>query len=310
MKNLSAPTLVLIFLVLIISGCTTQVVQVTEKGLEIETFEADFSNVYSGEQVDFRMIIRNTGSADSPEVFAEVLGIDQEWGPNPGVEVLPNEDECRYTSSEHFSLLAPDTISGTPGASHQCTWTYIAPVLPAGQSMTYEVTGRVFYRYSSATITSVTFGSYDEIKQLQSSGQSLPAETTSSSKGPIKIEIQTQGPVRFSENEGEAEFPLYITVKNLGGGVVCNTEKPNDCSMHSDVDYRNKIDITLSASNIDLADCEKKALSVFTGSYNSYSCEATATDLKDQPLTQRTITASADYSYYSDKEITVIVTGD
>ena len=293
---------------LLVSGCTLTPVEVTGNGVEIESLSADFDNIFEGEQVTFRMTVRNTGSADTQEVFAELLGIDQEWGPNPGQEVLPNEEECRYGSDSHFSLLAPEPENGIPGQSHICTWTYIAPDLPDGASITYEVTGRVFYRYSSSTLTSVTFGTYDELVALQNSGQPLPAETTSSSKGPIKITIESQGPIRFSEGESTVEFPLYITIENLGGGVVCKADDPNECKDYMGTDPQNKVSISFSANDINLDDCEISEMSVWAGLPNYHSCEAIATNMP-QIISQRIITATAAYSYYSDKTTTVTVTG-
>jgi len=294
---------------LLVSGCTLTPVEVTSNGVEIESLEADFINLFEGEQVTFRMMLRNTGSADTSEVFAELLGIDQEWGPDPGQEVLPNEEECRWNSGSHFSLLAPEPENGIPGQTHMCTWTYVAPNLPEGQSITYEVTGRVFYRYSSSTITSITFGTYDELRALQESGQPIPAETTSSSKGPIKISIETQGPIRFSEGETSVDFPLYITIENLGKGVVCNAEDPNQCKDYAGTDPQNKVSVSFSANDIDFEeDCEIKEMSVWVGIPNYHTCEATASNLPGI-ISQRVITATATYSYYNDKTTTVTVTG-
>jgi len=299
--------LILIMVVTAVSGCTVGPVTVTSNGIEIESLVSDFSSVSSGQSVRFSLLIRNTGSADSSEVFAEVLGIDHEWGPNPGQEKPPNEDEC-WWNGEHFSLYAPDAIAGTQGQAHQCTWNYEAPELPSGQSITYEVTGRIFYRYSSTTSTMLAFGTYDEIRELQNSGQSIPAQTTTSSEGPIKITIETQSPVMFDEQDSSVTFPLYITIQNLGGGVVCNVEDPNQCKDYIGTDPQNRVGVSFSSSSgIDLQDCSIQELSILGGT-NSYSCAATATSLPDI-LSQKTITAAATYSYYSDKEISVTVTG-
>jgi len=310
MKKAPFFVLLLASITLTVSGCTATV-EVTEKGVEIESFSADFSSVYSGENVRFSMLVRNTGTSDAAHVFTEVLGIDQSWGPNPGQEKLPNEQECRYSGS-HFSLLAPEPDNGVPGQAHQCTWNYEAPSLSAGQSITYDVTARVFYRYSSITTTILTFGSYDEIRELQNSGQPLPSETTVSSQGPIRITIDTTGPIRFSEDEDEVGLTLYVTVENIGGGTVCSAENPNDCKPYpgDGVEKQNKVKIEFpAASNMVFSEECGREITVWSGSSNSYSCEAKATGLQNQAMTQRTIAASSAYSYYTDKEISVTVSG-
>jgi len=282
-------------------------VEVTSNGVEIETLSADFTNLFSGEAVTFRMYVRNTGSANTPEVFAELLGIDQQWGPDPGQEVPPNEDECRWSGS-HFSLIAPELANNIPGEAHMCTWDYIAPDLPEGQSINYEVTGRVFYEYTSSTLTTITIGTYDELVQIQNSGQALPAETTSSSEGPIKISMESKGPIRFSEGETSVEFPLYITIENLGNGVVCDSSDPNDCKDYQTLDNQNQVSISLNSNLIELDDCQIEKMSVWVGIPNYHSCTAVLNNLP-QTMSQEVITATAHYSYYSDETITVTVTG-
>jgi hypothetical protein len=287
------PVFLLVFLsfVLLVSGCTFTQVEVTSNGVEVESFEPDFSNPYSGESVMFRMLMRNTGSSDALVVSANVLGLENTW--------TQSNVNCDTTN-----LLAPDVLGGIPGGAHQCSWTYKAPTLSTGQSITYDVTGRVLYRYSSATTTIVTFGSYDEIRNLQDSGQGLPAQTTHSSEGPIEIVIQINGPIRFDENENGVDFPLYITVNNLGGGTVCNTDNPTECE---EQDIQGKVSLEFSADDVTFTGCNR-VMSLLSGT-NSYSCDAKATGLQNQVLTQRTITASTSYSYYSDVETAVTVSG-
>jgi len=290
--------------IIIVSGCTLQPVVTTSNGVEIESFTADFGTVFHGEAVKFRMLVRNTGSSDAAEVFAEVLGIDQDWGPNPGTEKLPNEEECRYTGS-HFSLISPEPENGIPGEAHYCTWDYVAPDLDKGQSITYDITGRVFYRYESTTTSSITLGSYDEIRELEESGQSLPIQTDTYTKGPMRIKIETKGTVRFSETEKSVEFPIYVTVENTGTGTVCNVDDPNQCK---EPENQNKVDIYFSGSGITFDECDFTGLTVWSGVPNYYSCEARISNLPEI-IAQKTISASAEYSYYSDQETAVTVTG-
>ncbi len=207
-------------------------------------------------------------------MFAELLGLENEW-----TEVDVDCDTKQTMAA---------------GITHYCEWTYNAPTLDTGQSVTYSTTGRVYYRYSSSTLTSITFGTHDEIRQLQDSGQALPTQVTETTNSPVKVTVDVHSPIRFSESESSVNFPLFITVENIGGGTVCNTQGPDDCK---DGETHNKVSISMSASDINFgAECNAEGLSLISGT-NTYSCEATATDLPDI-ITQQTMTATAVYSYY------------
>ena len=171
-KTLSWIPILLLVLVVCASGCTNT--KTAGKGVIIEAFEPDHPEIYSGEPVVFRLLVRNTGSVEARNVHAELLGIDEDWCCKPAGtpeekgrwlnrEKLPNEEECRY-NGEGFSLAAPDPSMGTSGGTHTCTWSYRAPTIERGFSLTYRPTARVFYTYSTTTTKLITFGSSAELR--------------------------------------------------------------------------------------------------------------------------------------------------
>ena len=130
-----------VLIVLLVSGCISTSIE-TGNGVIIKNYDVGFSDVYSGECVDFDVLIKNTGSIKAEDVFVELVGLDEGWsddeiswgrgcsgtggGPWVGGEKLPNEGTCRYTSSGS-ELLPPDILRGTEGEERVCSWSYMAP---------------------------------------------------------------------------------------------------------------------------------------------------------------------------------------
>jgi len=313
--------------ILLISGCTTGTTT-TGKGVTVKEFSTDFSQVYSGEAVTFRVLLKNEGTVEAKSVHAELLGLDEDWcSPTQGcgtsagnrLEKWPNEPECKYGGSG-FNMIPPDPTTGTEGASHVCTWTYAAPELDKGFTISYTAISRVFYSYKSIESKLINFGSSAEIRKLQDSGDKLPTEVVATSNSPLQVTIETSGPIRFWE--GKVSFPLTITVKNLGQGAPCSKtgmttyENMKDAckATVSGEDSKNRVVLKATLdSKMKFMDSECQALasglliSLYKGE-NALSCDVEASDLTDEP-TQRAITVEAYYEYFTDTETKVTVIG-
>jgi hypothetical protein len=323
---------------ILISGCTTGNTT-TGTGVVVKEFAPEFTEIYAGEPVTFRLLMQNQGSVDAKNVHAELLGLDEDWC-NPTQECTtssggrqektPNEPECAYGSSGGFNLLAPDAQRGTSGASHICTWTYKAPPIQKGFTITYTPTARTYYSYSGGVTKLITFGSSSELRRIQDTGGKLPVETKSQTSGPITVDIQTQGPIRFWSDEKKITFPLEVTINNVGGGVACAFEgyeggiREGDFgtvnlkdSCKRDEKYKNKVIVAInlvSNSKMTLStECKDfssgKQISLWKGQSNSIVCEVTATDLDVTGPSQKSITVQAYYEYYTDTTSSIKVIG-
>jgi hypothetical protein len=324
--------LVLPFLAIIfISGCTWPGNSTTGgTGVVVKEFAPEFTEIYAGEPVTFRLLMQNQGSIDAKYVHAELLGLDEDWcNPTQGCqtstggrqEKLPNEDECRYGGTG-FNMLAPDPTRGTSGASHICTWTYKAPPIQKGFTITYTPIARTFYSYSSGVTKLITFGSSSELRRIQDSGGKLPTETKSQTSGPITVDIQTQGPIRFWGDEKKITFPLEITINNVGGGVACSYDKIISLSLDAckkDEKNKNKVNIkidlgsnskmSLSTECDEFASTSGKQIALWKGQSNSIVCEVTASDLDPNGPSQKPIVVQAFYEYYTDTSSSIKVIG-
>ncbi len=71
----------------------------------------------------------------------------------------------------------------------------------------------------------MTLVSREELKTLQDQGKSLPSEAYSKTSSPVSMDMETTTPIRTYGSS--IEFPVVITVKNVGGGTVCLDESVN-----------------------------------------------------------------------------------
>lgn len=330
--SLSNPILLVLLLlaVLLVSGCTTG--QTTAgNGVAVKEFAPEFSEIYAGEPVNFRLLLKNEGSVEADNVHAELLGLDEDWCSSGAtqcdlsegnrMEKLPNEAECRY-QGDGFNMLAPDLQRGTSGSSHICTWTYKAPPIPQGFTISYTPAVRVFYTYTSGVIKLINFGSSSELRTIQDTGGKLPTETVSTTNSPVQLSIETKGPIRFWQDEQKVIFPLEITIKNVGGGVACATKGTSSvkgaCKATSGEDPKNKVRIKINFGanndNMELfTECQEfltgKTISLWKGQSNSVVCEVAASDLSLGATMQRMINVQAIYEYYTDTSSSIKVIG-
>ena len=186
-------------------------------GVDIISFTTETSVLSPGEEGTFEVKIKNTGSVKATNAFVELLGLDHTWS-SSGEEILPNEEKCRYTVGQ-ISLLPRDENTGAQGGEFVCTWNYKAPgTLPLGET-TYEPTARVFYTYETTSVSSVTLVPKEELINFMENGGTLKSDIVSQTKSPVKITLKTRGPVKLVG--GRSEFPIEITIENVGGGTVC-----------------------------------------------------------------------------------------
>lgn len=282
-------------------------------GVLIESFEPEFPEVYSGEDVRFTLKVRNSGSVKADGGFAELLGLDQTWLPGTNAqgeyqneELFPNEGECKY-SVRGITLLPADQATGIQGSDYICTWSYTAPVVPAGLYTDANPRVRFFYNYKSYAIKTLTLVPKDELRNLQQQGKSLPAEATSKSKSPIDMDITVSSPLRAAGVSNEKiQFPVVIDVKNVGDGTVCTNAYSCKASAPGGPEWNRLKIIVQLPEGVSFKTCDSE-MDVYLnrGSTQTYTCLLEA----DQPdaIVQKTIRIDAEYGYFVDKTTTVKV---
>ena len=141
-------------------------------------------------------------------------------------------------------------------------------------------------------------------------------DTQSSTGSPISIDITTASPIRTYGNM--VEFPLVVTVKNIGGGIPCfgsshNCKKPGGLEENEDW---NRIAVKIILPD-GLAPAQNSCKAngneieeqiIFVGrDPQTITCRVTANIGSQTGFTQKNIEAVATYGYFIDKSSSVKV---
>ena len=340
---MKTPITALFIFVVFVSGCISDTGTIqTGNGVIIKDYDIEFSDVYGGECIDFAVLIKNVGSVKAEQVFAEMLGLDEDWrddeeitwgrgcknqdgGVWSGKEKRANEPDCRFDAFKSTSeggsggysitLEAPDPSRGVDGEERFCTWTYMAPYLPKGADITYRPSLRVFYTYSTDVVKAVTIMTKDEMKNLIEQNNALLIDAQSSTSSPVRIDVKTSTPIRMYADS--IEFPIEIDIENVGGGLTCigqsRWDAIEDCraSQEPEKVWR-KLQIEIEVDNgIELSEeCDGIIdIDMYKGKKNTITCMATVDDIPAQRI-QKKITVHARYNYFIDQEIEITVHGN
>ncbi|MEM7825195.1 MAG: hypothetical protein QXO27_04455 [Candidatus Aenigmatarchaeota archaeon] len=215
-------TLCILVATVLISGCT---IGPSDRGgaggpgLMIEKFQTSLNQIDSGERVALRLEVRNRGDYNGPlgmgvPAVAEIMEIDPyEW------QIVPS------TIVDLGTLLAPDREMGTEGGLATADWQLLAPYLQKGQTKSYSIRARVYYPYQTKAIKPVTFVTAEELRRIVQLGDSLPAEATTQTSGPISVDIIAGKFVKANEYQN-SKFQLQIKITNSGGGQIRGENYP------------------------------------------------------------------------------------
>jgi len=271
MENKIAKTILVIFIVISVSGCVNE--NRSGSGVVIEDFGPDIDRVFSGESVSFYVKLRNTGDVRAEDVAVELLGLEN-W-------------QCSGVC-EADMLLPRNVNTGSRGEVKTCKFSCRAPKVPEGLGVDYQPVARAEYRYTSHSVKSITFVSKDEIKRLVDSGRALPSETLSTTKGPVRIEINIKGPVRYW-GDNEIAFPVEIIVKNVGDGKV---KYGNEL---------NKLLLKIDSGDIGLSKCKyEQEIELWNGREYRTVCRFIA-GVGETGLMQKTVRVYAEYNYVTER---------
>ncbi|UCC91651.1 MAG: hypothetical protein JSV39_00025, partial [Candidatus Aenigmatarchaeota archaeon] len=165
-----------------------------------------------------------------------------------------------------------------------------------------------FYSYRSSTIKTVTLVSKDELKVLRDQGKGLPIESYSKTGSPISLDIDTASPIRTYGDS--VEFPIVITIKNVGGGTVCPTiYKCKKVHWQPDEFWWYKLDLEIHMPpGMELRNCNKTESVMLIGDTpQSLSCKVTADTGHEIGIVQKNIELRSEYGYFVDKTTNVFV---
>ncbi len=269
-------------LVIVVSGCIAKGTR--ESGVVVKEFRTDFNEIYSNEEAELMVLIKNAGSVDAKNVNLNLIGID-DW-------------DCNYKEFTADILLA-QTLE-TDGEERQYIWKCKAPDLSSNERVTYHPEVKIDYEYSSDLIKSLTILRKDELKRIQDSGKSLPTETISRTNSPIFMELQFMTPIRYSDETSELRIPLTIKINNAGKGVPCT-----DTCSGEDI---NKVKIKLEGMDTEGCDIEN-SVKLWNSKERTITCTGVITNMGKTTMNKKMIRVHADYKYIIEQFTNIDVIG-
>ncbi len=299
-----------ILILIMVSGCTLPGAKVSNYGIVLEDFVAEPNELQSNEPFTIRARIRNIGRTRAENVFVKLFNTD--IGMYSDLQCTPSfgtTSNCEV----YFDLLGEDTEKNLQGESMTCTWNCIAPILEKGVSVTYNPSIRIYYSYVTTTTKPLLIASQDELKRLQSQGQAIPSQPSTTTGGPVSLDIKVKGPVKFWEGMQQVEFPIEIDVQNVGEGTACTLEGMSGPTEGCDnPDNWNKVILLPNTPEIMFKNCDLetgKALLSLWNQRGKIVCEANMNIPMYTKNIQKNIEILVVYDYFTDKSIPVVVKG-
>lgn len=301
-KRLVPITLVLVLGVVSISGC----VQIGEEGgpdrfgngLVISSFEAIPQNVFSGDDFDLILDVKNKGGHEAKDVAAYLYSTGTV------------EPDAPFQSVSN-SLSPPTEEIG--GEMDTVTWTLTAPDLRGGVTDTLNPRVRVYYKYRTTGRVKMPVMSKSEFKRRKVRDESIPSiEQTTVSRGPLSVEISGQSPSLVEQ--GEKTFRVYITADNLLKGTAYHTSgHPTEDSPTVAEKDLGEIEMMVQSTGASLKDCSEydgkfADISIRRGENIRKSCEFSVDGIK--PMQEIPITVTFSYGYFLSDRTSVTVKGE
>ena len=178
--------LISLLAIVLVAGCTipdlsnlgTTTIGTSGKGLEITTFTAEPTPVYSSARVRITMEIENQGGTTVNRTKA----LSYLTGSNVN---LASGDDRYWTSTTDTEyktftrdMRAADVVKGTSADTTRFTWSLTAPVIPAGQTRTDTFYGRTYCDYTTAVNGNIWVYTEGEADAAKASGRSLNAASS------------------------------------------------------------------------------------------------------------------------------------
>lgn len=211
--------LILLFVTLIVSGCTGGSEEETSStaALQVNEFSA-FPNPVPGDQsTRFRMQLENVGDHDAENVeaflfnppFADESGDDNSWRDSDGEDVSDD-----YRTLEFSNMDAPGDTPSTPSTQ---TVTFTSPDISEGRNNNYAMRSHIFYKYGTDATTEIRVMGDDAYREAASPQGTASMENDN---GPVQMEVRTPTPIPiYDDGADTVEKELCVVVRNQGNGV-------------------------------------------------------------------------------------------
>jgi len=320
--------LISLLAIVLVAGCTipgfdlggTTTIGTSGKGLEITTFTADPTPVYSNARVRITMEVENQGgtTVNRTKALSYLTGSNVNLGSS-------DDSYWRSSTDDEYKpftrdMRAADVVKGTSADTTRFTWSLTAPVIPAGQTRTDTFYGRTYCDYTTAVNGNIWVYTEGEADAAKASGRSLNRASFTSTAGPVglSVKVSPDPVIYYSDTTGGEVFSIYITVSNLASGTIYRADKtyPQDGTTAfsiADTEYNNlTVNVDYDDTVLDLqnsADCIGSQ-DLPAGKSTTLVCDfSIPTAQKPTTFQSYPITISANYGYFTERSATVTVQG-
>ena len=308
---MKSKVLITVLSILLVSGCVDmgdlgigQVAGIGGSGLEITSFTAEPSSVFSGSSVRLVMEVENLGGTTVPM--------------NDGLVYLTGSSFSDWSGSnaifESFSrdMRSEDVVRGVPASTDRISRTVTAPDLQAGQTRNDIFIGRVYSDYQTSANGNVWAYSETEAEAARAAGRQMYTPSFTYTKGPVGLSISvTPTPLILYENEDT--FTVFIKISNLASGTIYAPGVINygGSSVALEMDDINRVNVSVTPGSglsvTNSADCSGQQ-ELVAGRDLTLVCDVT---VSNPPATFQSYTfdVTVSYGYYTERTASVTVQG-
>jgi len=283
------------------------------KGLEITSFTAEPSALYSNATVRIVMEVENQGgtTVTNTSTFAYLTGSNINLGSSSDMywrgKEAADQEECKNPPR---NMLPADVVKGTSGTKVVFKWNLEAPSISAGQTRSDSFIGRVYTDYETGVNGNIWAYKETEADAARASGRALNKASFTSTSGPVAVEVSvTPDPIIVYGSD--RSFSLNIKISNLATGTIYKPNKVTSCSgIALTTDDLNKVSVSITApdfSGISTSGCTGEQ-ELVAGRPTTLVCDLTITNdfttFKSFP-----ININVEYGYFTERTAGVTVQG-
>ena len=309
--NITKNTIILLTIAFLValSGCTSggsTAVNRATQGMVINSFTFSPSKMVNGEEGSMVLEVQNIGGTTARDVKAFLYNIDST------AYFAITESGVVATDYLFGDMTPPDMVNNIPSFPESIVFTADNNALegaPEGIPITFEPKVRVCYLYETTATAEFTVISADELRQQTQRGVYKESPViTSSSGGPLGIEIMTPQPIKADANK---EIRIQVKVRNLdklNGLVFEQPVAPQtiDVCMNPTTlkDMINRVTVSLSIPDLPAAVFADQTVRLLKGdgSEGTATFKSNAVDLSGVVQKDFHIVLTASYGYFVESQ--------
>jgi hypothetical protein len=305
--------LISILAIAFVSGCISEIPGLEGgvslgggAGLEITSFTAEPSPVYSGSTVRIMMETANQGGttvADGDSLVYLTGSNFAAW------KITGTTNDVKY---DHFGkpMKAEDVVRGIPADTKRFSWSGTAPSVIAGQVSPATFIGRIYHKYITSANGNVWVYNETEAEAARTAGRTIYTPSFTYTKGPVGLTISVSpNPIILYSNENT--FTMNIKISNLATGTIYRPDAVTYGPAGSEnvaltADDLNNVTVQVAGTGLTIGD-ECKGAQQLVGKDLTLFCTVTVGSVPT--FKSYSLNVNVSYGYYTERTLSVTVQG-